>query len=568
MSAANQIALRSPDAQQFGGPMVPAAPRGVEPAELVNPGGGIASNLPDASPFVIVGAGDERQLGYQPRFTDRIAAAYCVYDRVPEVRAHVRRSAAVISRCAFRAVQTVDTPNGPDEVLAFDPDVIETEQQWLPWSGSPTVMPKLWAKHAIIAGRVWIAGMPRKDDPTRWAWQLIPAHRLRPSRQRPTTHLELYRKGRWHEVDRDLIYLSEWVDEDPGDPDGSDSPVIGIADCAMQLLVLDDLIKAVATSHLNYGIVKMSIEALTGKPAGEVDKVEAKQVATAFRKEITRHLTAWDADDGELYAGPMVVLGAADYLNQAAMHESIRLEFNDMLTDLQKMYVERLARGMDGPPEQMLGKGELTQWGSYNSDADQNENTHHPLAREYAWHVTTAVMRRWLCVAYQWSPEAAADVRYDCDTADLKARQDLSRSAQQVYDRVPLKPERLAELNGLDAGDVCTETEDRRHWRIEWLIKRAPVKYARLITLLPEFVDIADEVEELLITAAAEQPGGSPDVGVPGDTDDTPGTDDAPDRRTGEEPDPQASIVDVADMVAGLLESAGFDVDDLVDALA
>lgn len=482
------LALAADGVSDFGasgGALVPLAPRPVSPEPMGSAG----------SPFSLVEDGGLLWKGAGS--VGPVEAAYRVFEDIPEIKQQVRRNARILSRCRWVAEEWLPMQDGE---FAWQPavssEIHDACRQFVHPNGSESALSYEWAQHWQIGGMVWVGGAPDPVQPRRWRWGMLAGFRAREHPEDPGMWQVRNKRGSWEGVSKNRLYLSERREANPSRPWESDSWVMGLTSLAYQLMILDDLVAAISMSNISFGQVSSSIEWHAGvEDADELTDKEVKELAANFRKQLTTSLREFRQHRklGQ-FAGPRVMLGPAKHLETAFKHERVALEFQQMIVDMQRYYIERVARSMDSRAEELLGKGELNQWGAYEAGADENENVHAPMGGEYAQHVTSAVIRPWLQLAYGWDGERAATARIVCDTGPIRARQDLSRASREVNQLVPLDEESIVSRNGLDPSDMERDPEKRLHWRISRLLDKSPVRYLPLIKLLPEF---AEDVIEL-----------------------------------------------------------------------
>jgi hypothetical protein len=148
--------------------------------------------------------------------------------------------------------------------------------------------------------------------------------------------------------------------------------------------------------------------------------------------------------------------------------------------------LQRLAQGLDSPPETMTGKSSLSHWSAFNIDADFLAKHVKPVGELMADFVTFAYLRPMLEAFEDMSAEESAQWRIELDMANVSARQNEAEGAEKLAHLIT--DEARLKAHGFDLGDMADEDTitQRRIWE---LVTKQPAQFAKLLGKLLGFED-------------------------------------------------------------------------------
>lgn len=196
-------------------------------------------------------------------------------------------------------------------------------------------------------------------------------------------------------------------------------------DIAEELIALTRSVRATAVSRATQGILVVPQELSQGPASDEGDEDPELNPLLA---EIAAHLEAQIEQAGEAAAAAPYLLEVPSEYAEAIRLVQLHNPENDYLErDLRKEAVERIARGVDFPPEALIGIGSTNHWAALQILMDMWRSHGAPIAQQFCDDLSAAYLRpalreagfaRWneVVVAYDESrvvvkPDRSEDAR-------------------------------------------------------------------------------------------------------------------------------------------------------------
>jgi len=212
-----------------------------------------------------------------------------------------------------------------------------------------------------------------------------------------------------------------------GEPDAPMRAVLSIAE---ELIALSDAVMATATTRLTNGVLLMPVELSPGaaEPQGDEDVLSdplAEDIATVFATQIEHPRDA-------AARVPPIVWGQSEYI-ATARHLPLHDPQTDYVErDLRKEAIQRLALGLDMPPEALQGLGSTNHWAAMQILGDMWKSHGLPRALQFASDLAEVYLRPSL------AEEDYADwenVVIGVDGSQVVVKPDRSDDAIKAFDR-------------------------------------------------------------------------------------------------------------------------------------
>jgi hypothetical protein len=176
-------------------------------------------------------------------------------------------------------------------------------------------------------------------------------------------------------------------------------------------------------------------------------------------------------------------------------HVTFFTEFDEKAPELMDRGIQRLALGMDMPPEVLTGVGESNHWAAWSVDESSIKIHADPLLVA----VTGALAEGFLRPLLVEDTDEKEVMRYGfgADTSKMRLRPDRSKEAFELWDRGELSAKTLRKENGFTEEDA-PEDEDKKTWLLWRLAQGSPspeVVQAAVMRIVPDLV-IADAPDD------------------------------------------------------------------------
>ncbi|HXJ29870.1 MAG TPA: hypothetical protein VNG35_04495 [Gemmatimonadales bacterium] len=235
-----------------------------------------------------------------------------------------------------------------------------------------------------------------------------------------------------------------------------DSPMKAVLDECEELLVLSLAVRSNARSRAaGPGIILLPDE-LSPLPAAGVAADENAQ-NDPFMRDLTESMTAPIGDEGSASAVvPMIVRGQADLLDKVRHLTLAKADIRGVQQSERRECIERIALGLDLPPEVLLGVTDANHWTAWQIDEDSWKAHVEPVADDMVSDFSSAY--------YRPSLQRAGVANWDqfligYDPAEVVRRPDKSGDAIRLFDRMELKGETLRNEAGFSEDDKPDQAE-------------------------------------------------------------------------------------------------------------
>ena len=355
-------------------------------------------------------------------------------------------------------------------------------------SGGQKELKRRAAMHLQIAGESFLLGTPIKDKFDRAAgfiWEFLSTEEVRVTGgqggQRIKRNAAGTSDGDAGFVDVEAFIARLWR-PDPRFSARADSPMKRVLPICRELVVLSEVVDSIAKSRLSSGLLFVPEEMSFG-PISETEAPDDTDDIDEFIETLVEHMSA-PVRDRTSAAGlvPLVVRGAAEYGDKIRLVE-LAQDLDGTYHDLRMELLDRLAKGLDAPPEIIGGKAGLNHWSSYNVDSDLIGKHVNPVGEMIAEFITVAYLRPMLIEFEGFSDEEALRFELIFDSRMLSARQDEGPAATGAWDRLALSDTSYLRANGFEMDDYPVNDERRRRI-LEKVVMADPRNFAP--TLLPE----------------------------------------------------------------------------------
>lgn len=288
-----------------------------------------------------------------------------------------------------------------------------------------------------------------------------------------------------------------------------DSPVRAILELCEELLLLQRAVRARARNRLAGNGILFIPDGLSFTPVEAVPDEDPEE--DEFMARLIEAMVAPIEDEGSANAVvPLVLRGAAED-GKAILH--IKTHDPNATypeTGLRKEAIERIALGLDIPPEVLLGMANANHWTAWQID-EQTWKAHlQPIAQHLVDELTAAYFRPALDLLGIENPE---DYSIGYNASAIINRPDRGKDAEDAHAVIAISDEAYRAAKGFDEGDKPPEFEYRR--RAGLLVKDGGLAVTGIPTLRPEKGEISPAQSDAGVPTGGG-PGVSPAPGSPG----------------------------------------------------
>jgi hypothetical protein len=256
----------------------------------------------------------------------------------------------------------------------------------------------------------------------------------------------------------------------------ADSPVRAVLPLYQQIELLEASFNARLKSRLAAaGILVLSDEITYGSPDGQNDDdpksdPTSRQLHLAMIRPIQNPASAGAV-------APIIIRAPAHMIAENSVYQHIKIhDPNEEIPELKhwETAVQRVALGLDMPPEVLLGMTDANHWTAWQVD-DQTWTAHlDPVARALVDNLGSAYLRP---LARQEEIAYADEIVVGFDEAEIVNHPDRTQDAKDLHDRLVIGDETLREVTGFDDDDAPTPEE----------MLRGILLKTRNAAILPEF---------------------------------------------------------------------------------
>jgi len=403
-------------------------------------------------------------------------------------------TASLVSSADLRPVRKDPGTHLATEV--DDPRVYRVMDGFVGPAGGRKELQRRAALHYQITGESYLVGTPlvdRDDISQGHVWEFLSTEEIKVEGSGKS--MKVYRNSTGVSSERGVIvpsaYVARFWRPDPRFSQRADSPMKRVLPICRELVVLSEVVDAIAKSRLPAGILAIPDELSFGPMNENEDGSDRAEDIDPFIQMLIEHMSA-PVNDRSSAAGlvPLVIKGAAEFLDKIRLI-SLAEDLDDTFQLLRAELLDRLGKSLDAPPEIIGGKGSLNHWTSYNVDGDFLSKHVIPIGQDIAEFVTVAYLRPMLVSSEGMSPEEALSYAVVFDARTLSARSDEGPAATGAWDRITLSTSSYLRANGFTEADEPSD-EERRRRLLEKIVLSDPGRFAPSVLphLYPELEGI------------------------------------------------------------------------------
>lgn len=388
--------------------------------------------------------------------------AFGYYDMLGEINYASQFYARGLSSLTLYAAEK-DVEKDGDLKQTENVDVIATLDRIQDPGGGRSVMLAAYGRLMFLTGEAYLFVSDDPDNPGVEKWEVLSTDELRPigggNYQRvraPSLLAEDYSSpddDDWAPLEgRDGIAYRMWQ-RHPRYSGWADSTMRGVLDLCEELLLLTRSVRARARSRLaGSGILllpdELSVKPL--EPVGDEDPAE-----DPFMDDLTETMMAPIGDEGNSSAVvPMVVRGPAEFLGAIRLLHVVDPVQLYPETGLRRECIERIAIGLDMPPEVLEGLGGLNHWSAWQVD-EQTWKAHlQPKAQQFVDDLTASYFRPTL---RSLGIPNAEDFYIAYDATAIINHPDRTKDAKELHSVFAISDEALRTAAGFSDDDAIVE---------------------------------------------------------------------------------------------------------------
>lgn len=275
--------------------------------------------------------------------------------------------------------------------------------------------------------------------------------------------------GRTWRVDSQKKQIEEGVGyrmwrPSPRHSDKADAPLQSVQEICEELILLTKAVQATALTRLTNGLLLLpqEISPGSGEPIGDEDAEN-----NPFMQDLIEHFTGQIENPGGAEARvPPIVEGSYEYLDRVRW-----MQLHDPATDylereLRKEAINRLALGLDFPPEVLLGMTDANHWTAKQVVHDMWRSHGAPVAEQFCDDLAEAYLRPALKEA-EFADWPRVVIVYD--DADVVVAPDRSEDADRAFDRGAIGYEGYRKLKGIPE-TMAQSDEEHDEW-LAWKMR-------------------------------------------------------------------------------------------------
>jgi hypothetical protein len=235
----------------------------------------------------------------------------------------------------------------------------------------------------------------------------------------------------------------------------ADSAVRAVLPILREIEALTKHVGATVDSRLAGAGVLLLPSEMTFATPGTDAEIPADPNSDPFLIAFTESMLKPIEDRASAAAVVPIVIRAPGAVLQYAQHLTFSTPFDEQARSLREEALTRLARGMDLPPEIMLGQGDSNHWSAWQIDESALKIYIEPLAEL----VADAFTRKWMWPILEAAGEPDYDLFVGWDTSGLRVRPNHATEAVELYDRGELTADALRRETGFDESDKPDDAE-------------------------------------------------------------------------------------------------------------
>lgn len=460
------------------------------------------------------------------------ADAWVMFDAIGEVKYADNFLANAVGRLRlYPAVQMepdgppvpIEDSDLPDTVKAAARDALSRIRLDI---GGQGALLRALALNLEVAGECWLIGYPDVPAAAAPAGQQIVEPREERWEVRSVSEVFLTADGKVsvkqdpvsqpEELDPDTLLFRIW-EPHPQWINLPDSPLHGVLSECDELLILSRMIRAQARSRLGAGIMLVPTEVSFGGP----DQTTGEDESDPFAVKLMDSMMAPIGDEGDPSAVvPLVIRAKGEHLHPDMFrHITLDRPVDATAAAQRQELLQRIAQGLNLPPEVILGMAQSNHWTAWQVDASTFSSHIEPRAIGIVQSLGAVVFRP-LLEAYEGvTPELAARVMVWYDESEVVTQPDRAQDAKDAHDRHAISDDALRKATGFGDTDKPSDEELARRLAVARGLVDAPTTQALLAMyamLGKPFLDQVDaRMDAIPATSSvggAPKPAGAPDT--------------------------------------------------------
>lgn len=375
-------------------------------------------------------------------------------------------------------------PTTGEQVLSTDPRAARVMAAFTGPIGGTHELVRRAALHYQIAGESILFGkrlQDRAERPQGYSWEFLSPLEVKFEKKRnPQTREEetVAVRNASGEKDGGEVFTGEqartsrFYRQDPQFSALADSPMRRVLPLCRELVILSEVVDAIAKSRLSAGILYVPDELSFGPDDETLDPSGADgptvDAVDRFIEALVNHLKA-PVEDHTSAAGlvPLVVNGPAEFADSLKMIPLGR-ELDKAYQELRSELLARIVRGLDAPPEVLEGMSKLSGLGGGNvaTAVDNDFLTKHvvPVGRALVEFLSVAYLRPFLVKPDNeggegMPAEEAARFSLQFDVSALIAIAEQGKLISDAHKRLVASDEAYARAIGLAEEDLVSPEE-------------------------------------------------------------------------------------------------------------
>lgn len=162
--------------------------------------------------------------------------------------------------------------------------------------------------------------------------------------------------------------------------------------------------------------------------------------------------------------------------------------FDEHVQSLRAEIKQKIALGMDMPPEALTGTGDMNHWGSWAVEESAIKVHSEPLLAVIVSSLTTGFLRPYLRGLLERYPDAGIenpeDYSFGTDTVEMRLRPNRSKEALELFDRGQISGATLLRENGFDPDTDSPEEQERIREFVRRMVEKTSASPDQLAALL------------------------------------------------------------------------------------
>ncbi len=237
--------------------------------------------------------------------------------------------------------------------------------------------------------------------------------------------------------------------------DRADSPMRAVLDIGEELLILTAAVRATAVTRLLNGILLVPSEI---SPAPPEDGLDEDPELNIFVQKLVEHITAQTENPGSAEARvPFYMEGGYDYLDRVRWLQMHDPATDYMEKDLRLEAIDRLALGLDLPPEALKGLSDANHWTGQQVKWDMWQTHGKPFADQFAMDLNDAYLRP----ALEAENEDPTDIYIGYDDSQVVVSPDQTAVADEAMDRMAISFSGYRKLKGIPE-DMAPDDDEQK----------------------------------------------------------------------------------------------------------